>query len=80
MSSITIQVPEFLRRQVERLTAQEGFSVDEFFTTAAAEKIAVMEAVHYVAQRAAKVDDGAFEDAISHIPAAPVTETWDQMP
>jgi hypothetical protein len=80
MSSITIQVPDFLRRQVERLTAKDGLTVDQFFATAASEKIAVMEAVDYIGQRAARADDDAFLKAVSHIPSAPVTEAWDQMP
>ncbi len=80
MSSITIQVPDFLRRQVERLSAQDGLTVDQFFATAASEKIAVMEAVDYIGQRAARADDKAFLEAISHIPAAPISEVWDKMP
>ncbi len=79
MSSITIQVPDFLRRQVERLTAQDGLTVDQFFTTAASEKIAVMEAVDYIGQRAAKADDAAFLDAMAKVPATPVTEAWDKL-
>ena len=80
MSSITIQIPDFLRRQVERLTARDGFSVDQFFVTAASEKLAAWEAVDYIAQRAGRADDATFLEAISHIPAAPVAESWDQMP
>ncbi len=37
MSTITIKVPEFLRQQVEKLSADEGFSVDQFIATAASE-------------------------------------------
>lgn len=80
MSSITIQVPDYLRRQVERLTAQDGFSVDQFFATAASEKIAVLEAENYIGQRASRANDEAFLEAVSQIPAAPITEEWDKMP
>ncbi len=80
MSSITIEVPDFLRRQVERLTAQDGFTVDQFFATAASEKIAAMEAEDYIRQRAARADDKAFMDAVSHVPATLVSEAWDKMP
>ena len=52
--------------------------MDQFFTTAASEKISVMEAVDYISQRAAKADDQAFLEALSRIPAAPVSEPWDQ--
>ena len=80
MSAITIQIPDFLRRQVERLAAENSMSVDQFFTTAASEKVSVIEAVDYIAARAARAKDAAFEEAISHIPDTPVTESWDKMP
>ena len=78
MSSITIQVRDFLRRQIERLAQEDGCSVDQFFTTAASEKIAVREAGEYIRERADRANDAAFIEAITHIPAAPVTEEWDQ--
>lgn len=80
MSAITIQVPEFLRSQVERLTAQDGCTVDQFFATAASEKIAVMEAESYIHQRAERASDEAFLEAVSHIPATPPAEPWDKLP
>ena len=79
MSTITIEVPEFLRQQVERLSSEEGFSVDQFFATAASEKVAVLEAVHYLGARAASADDSAFEKVLSHIPAVAVSEDWDRI-
>ena len=39
MNSITIQIPDYLRKQVENLAAEEGFTVDQFFATAASEKL-----------------------------------------
>ena len=80
MRSVTIQIPDFLRRQVERLTAQDGFTVDQFFATAAAEKIAVIEAESYIRERGSRADDSAFLEAVSHIPAMAVSETWDMKP
>lgn len=77
MSAITIQIPDSLRRHVERLAAADSISVDQFFATAASEKLSVIEAVDYIASRA---DDAAFMEAISHIPDAPITEAWDKMP
>ena len=46
------------------MSAEDGFSVDQFFTTAASEKIAAMVAVGYIAQWAARADDGAFLEAL----------------
>jgi rRNA-processing protein FCF1 len=78
MSSITIQIPDFLRRQVERLSAEDGLSVDQFFSAAASEKLAAIEAEGYIRHRAERANDAAFLDAIAHIPATPVSEAWDQ--
>ena len=80
MSTVTIQIPEYLRKQVERLCAEEGLNIDQFFATAASEKIAVLEAIDYVAARASQASDAAFKDAIANIPAAPSTDEWDKIP
>jgi hypothetical protein len=80
MSTITIQIPDSLRRQVERLAAEDQITVDQFFATAASEKLSVIEAVDYIAARASRADDAAFLDAVSRIPDTPVTEDWDQLP
>jgi hypothetical protein len=80
MNSITIQIPDYLRKQVEDLAAEEGFTVDQFFATAASEKLAVLEAVDYIKARASRADEAAFRDAISQIPATPIVEEWDQLP
>ena len=80
MSTITIQIPDSLRRQVERLVAEDQITVDQFFATAASEKLSVIEAVDYIAARASRADDVAFLEAVSRIPDAPVTEVWDQVP
>ena len=80
MSSITIQIPDYLRKQVEDLAAEEGFSVDQFFATAASEKLAMLEAGDYIQARASRADEATFRDAISQIPATPIVEEWDQLP
>jgi len=78
MSPITIQIPDYLRKQVERVAAKEGLSVDQFFATAASEKLAVLEAVDYIGERAARASDAAFDEAISQIPSAGVEAEWDE--
>ena len=80
MSPITSQIPDYLRAQVERLSTQKGLSVNQSFATAAPEKIAALEAVDYIQNRAAQATDEAFLEAVSHIPAVPVKESWDQLP
>jgi hypothetical protein len=79
MSSITIKIPDFLENQIQRLAVEGGLSVDQFFASAASEKLAVLEADSYIRQRAAMADGAAFNDAISQIPDTPVSEEWDQI-
>lgn len=80
MSTITIKVPEFLRKQVEKLSSDEGFSVDQFFATAASEKLSVIREFDYIATKAAKASDEEFAAVLKHIPSILVAEEWDRMP
>lgn len=79
MNTITIEIPEYLRRQVESLASAEGYSVDQFFATAASEKLAVIREHDYIAERAKRADEQAFEAALKAIPGDPVEE-WDRKP
>jgi len=80
MSTITIEIPEYLRKQVEALSLAEGFSVDQFFATAASEKLSVIRELDYIAQRASKADDHVFEEVLKSIPASPEIPEWDRIP
>lgn len=80
MSTITIQVPDSLNRHVARLSAQDGISVDQFFASAAGEKLAALEAEEYIARRAAQANDKAFEAVLAKVPSTPPTEEWDRKP
>ena len=62
MSTVSISVPDSVKRNVERLAAKDGISVDQFYATAAAEKLSALETADYIAQRAARADREAFLD------------------
>jgi hypothetical protein len=80
MSTLTIQIPESVRKNVERLAKADGVSVDQFFSTAAAEKLAVLETVDYIRARAERADESAYAKVLEKIPAAPPAEDWDRLP
>ena len=80
MSVITIQVPDSLRRHIERLAAADGISVDQFFATAASEKLSMIEAFDYIGSRASRANDATFLEALAHIPDISVTDSWDKLP
>jgi len=68
MSKLTVQLPESLRRSIEALAAQEGYSIDQFLATAAGEKMAAMRTLDYLRREAA---NGRSEDFHRFLGAVP---------
>lgn len=54
MSTIQIELPDSLYRQLRVLAEQDGVSVDQFLATAAAEKLSALHTADYLADRAAR--------------------------
>ena len=79
MSTVSISVPDSVKRNVERLAAKDGISVDQFYATAAAEKLSALETADYIAQRAARADREAFLRVMEKVPDAK-PEEWDRLP
>ena len=59
MSKLTVQLPESLQRSIQALAEQEGYSVDQFLASAAAEKMAALRTLDYLRREAAS---GCLED------------------
>ena len=77
MSTVTIQMPDSLARQLRDLAAQEGVTVDQLLSSAAAEKLSALMTVEHLRQRArqAKREDFlAFLDASPDVPPLPGDE------
>ena len=53
MSTLTVELPNSLKKNIEALAAKEGFSVGQFLASAAAEKLAVMMTMDYLRREAA---------------------------
>jgi hypothetical protein len=52
MSTLTIQIPESLKKSIEALAAKEGYSVSQFLASAAGEKLAVVLTMDYLRREA----------------------------
>jgi hypothetical protein len=77
MSIVTIQMPESLARQLKEYAAQQGISVDQLLSSAAAEKLSALLTLDHLRQRAirAKREDFlAFLDASPDVPPLPGDE------
>ena len=79
MSTLTVQFPASLRRTIESFSEQEGYSVDQFLASAAAEKLAAMRTVDWLKQEAAKGRRVDFEQFMAAVPEGTLPET-DRMP
>jgi hypothetical protein len=75
MSAVTIELPDSLRKRIEALAAQEGYSVSQFLASAAGEKLAVMLTMDYLRREAEQGRRTDFEKYLAAVPAAPPPES-----
>lgn len=68
MSTVTIELPESLKKRIEELAAQEGYTVSQFLASAAGEKLAVVLTTDYLRREA---DAGRREDFERYLAAVP---------
>jgi hypothetical protein len=68
MSTLTIELPEWLKNSIEALAAREGYSVSQFLASAAGEKLAVVLTIDYLRREAAA---GRREDFDKYLAAVP---------
>jgi hypothetical protein len=68
MSTLTVQLPESLKKTIEALAAKEGYSVSQFLASAAAEKLAVVLTMDYLHREAAAGRREDFEKYLASVP------------
>ena len=77
MSTLTIQMPESLARQLRECAAKEGVTVDQLLSSAAAEKLSALMTVEHLrerARRARREDFVAFLNGSPDVPPIPGDE------
>jgi hypothetical protein len=79
MSTLTVELPESLKKRIEALAAKEGFTVSQFVASAAGEKLAVMLTMEYLQREAAAGRRADFDRYLSAVPDVKPTE-HDQLP
>lgn len=73
MSTLTIQLPESVKKSIEELSAKEGYSVSQFVASAASEKLAATLSMDYLRREAAAGNRADFERFLASSPDAPPT-------
>ena len=79
MSTLTLQLPDSLHSKIRELAQADGISVEQFLTTAAAEKMAALLTQDYLRREAALGSRADFERVLSKVPDIP-PEPYDELP
>jgi hypothetical protein len=69
MSALSLRLPESLHKQVKELAEKEGISINQFVTSAVAEKMSALVTEDYLGKRAARGKRESFEAVLKKVPA-----------
>jgi predicted transcriptional regulator len=79
MTTMSIRVPDSLHNAIKDLATKEGYSMNQFLITAAAEKLSSLDTVDYLRSRAEHADLAAFDRIMKKIPSGP-PDPGDELP
>lgn len=68
MTTLSLRVPDSLHRAIKELASQDGYSMNQFLITAAAEKLSALEAVDYLRVRAKRANLDDFDRLLARVP------------
>ena len=68
MSTISLRLPDSLHKRVRSYSHKDHISINQFVSTAVAEKLAVLETEDYLNERAKRGSKTKFRKALSMIP------------
>ncbi|MDE0155782.1 MAG: toxin-antitoxin system HicB family antitoxin [Gammaproteobacteria bacterium] len=69
MSTLSLRLPDSLHEQVKALARQDGISINQFISSAVAEKMSALMTEEYLSARAKAGNEGDFFNALSRVPA-----------
>lgn len=78
MSTLSLRLPDSLHRHVRELAQQDGISINQFISTAVAEKLAALMTEEYLENRAQRGSREQFLAILSKVPEA-VPEPGDEL-
>lgn len=79
MSTLNVQLPNSLHTHLQELAKREGVSVEQFISTAVAEKMAALMTETYLAERAKRGSRAKYDEALAQVPDVE-PEEYDKLP
>lgn len=67
MSTVSLRLPNFLHKEVKEISKEEGISINQFISTALAEKMSALRTQEYLERRALKGNRDKFDHALLKI-------------
>ncbi|HET7585629.1 MAG TPA: toxin-antitoxin system HicB family antitoxin [Gemmatimonadaceae bacterium] len=81
MTALRLRLPISLHHTVRQLAERDDVSINQFITTAVAEKVAALLAVDYLKARAERADRGAIDRVLARVQhATPYGDGWGSWP
>ena len=74
-----LRLPRSLKKAVERLSKEDGTSINQFVTTAVAEKVSALQTARFFQERKARADFEAFDKMMNRQGGRPARK-GDEMP
>ncbi len=68
MSILSLRLPDSLHDKIREFSKDEGISINQFITSAVAEKMSAFATLEYLEMRAARADKKKFAAALSKVP------------
>lgn len=67
MSTVSLRLPNFLHKEVKNIAKEEDISINQFITTALAEKMSALKTQEYLEHRAKRGSQEKFDEAMAKV-------------
>jgi hypothetical protein len=68
MSIVQVQIPDSLHKSLSDFAGRDGISIDQFISTAVAEKLSALMTENYLTDRARRGDRAKYEAILAKVP------------
>ncbi|MCA6587886.1 MAG: toxin-antitoxin system HicB family antitoxin [Pseudanabaena sp.] len=79
MSIVQVQIPDSLHKSLSELASRDGISIEQFISTAIAEKLSALMTESYLSERANRGSRAKYEAILAKVPDVE-PEAYDKIP
>ncbi|MFN5863426.1 MAG: toxin-antitoxin system HicB family antitoxin [Pseudanabaena sp.] len=79
MSIVQVQIPDSLHKSLSELASRDGISIEQFISTASAEKLSALMTESYLSERANRGSRAKYEAILAKVPDVE-PEAYDKVP